>query len=205
MRLDRFIYVDATGIASLYAQLRGEDVVETLMSTEHSRASGLRLAINAFIGASGESTKSSKHGKAIKTSLKPENMLREITASLRAQGSLHRNVGDAINSSDTTKQPAWIEARHAFFVPLQQLDTMNDVRAFMFLSGFPPYDNSAPAITMSASTYHFPGARDGLLGISSHDVLFFRSLGGAPYTYSVFGSLFQTGNGYQIKPYAIHL
>jgi hypothetical protein len=54
MRLDRFIYIDPTGIASLYAQLRGEDVVETFMSTEHSRASGLRLAINAFIGGSGE-------------------------------------------------------------------------------------------------------------------------------------------------------
>ena len=205
MKLDRFIYIDGAGIASLYAQLRGEDVVETLMNMEDSRASGLSLAIKAFLGVSGESTRSSKHGKTTKTSLKPENMLREIIASLLAHGSLHRRVRDAISSTDRTKEPAWLEARHAFSVPLQQLSTMNEVHALMFLSGFPPYTDPPPPITMSASLHHFPAAHDRLLGPSSHDALFFTSLGGAPYTYSVFGSLFQTGSGYQIKPYAIHL
>jgi len=207
MNLQRFIYLDAPGIASLYAQLRGQDVVETLLSMEHNRASGWKVALSTFLGleGSGESTKSTKEAQTTKVALRPENMLREIVASLRARGMLHDSVRDAVAS--TGSGASWFEAHHQFSVS-PQIAPFNQMRAIVFVSGFPPYvepSPDVPQISMSASLHHFPTARDGQLSVSGHDALFFRSLNGRPYSYSVFGSIFSCGDGFQVKPYAIHL
>lgn len=82
------------------------------------------------------------------------------------------------------------------------------MRAVIFVSGFPPYDDGAeknPRISMSASLHHFPSARDGQLSWSGHDALLFRRLNGQPHPFSVFGSVFECGDGFQVKPYAIRL
>jgi hypothetical protein len=207
MDIHRYIYIDDPGIASLYAQLRGEDVVETLLSMEHSRASGWRLALSAFLGlgGSGDSTKSTKQAQTTKVVLRPENMLREIVASLRARGTLHDSIPAAIIA--TNGGAAWFEAHHSFSVP-PMIEQFNEMRSIVFVSGFPPYVEPSPdipQISMSASLHHFRTARDGQLPISGHDAMFFRSLKGQPYSYSVFGSIFSCGDGFQVKPYAIHL
>jgi hypothetical protein len=173
MNLERYIYLDVSGLASLYAQLRGEDVVETLTSMEHSRASGLKLAIAAFLGlsAGGEST----------------NEARKVAKKSRAS--------------------AWFDAKHLFSVP-PTLDEFNKAQAVLFVSGFPPYDNpsrSNPPISMSARLQNFPSAQDGQLSVSGHDALLFRRLNGKPHLFSVFGSVFESGDGFQVKPYAIRL
>lgn len=207
MNLQRFIYLDAPGIASLYAQLHGQDVIETLFNMEHSQASGWRVALSAFLGGSGESAKTIKEAKSVKVVLRPENMLREIAASLRAHGTLRLSIADAIAATTKTREATWFEAKHSFSVP-PQMDKFNQMRAMFFISGFPPYTEPSPdipEISMSASLHHFPNARDGQLSISGHDALFFRSLNGRPHLYSVFGSIFSCGNGFQIKPYAIHI
>jgi hypothetical protein len=165
------------------------------------------VALAAFLGGSGESSKSEKHTRTTKTTLRPENMLREIVASLRAHGSLHASIHDAIKKTASTHAPAWFEARHSFSVP-PRLDEFNRMRAIVFVSGFPPYDNPSaknPPISMSASLHHFPSARDGQLSVSGHDALFFRKLNGQAHSYSVFGSIFECGDGFQVKPYAIRL
>ena len=207
MDIHRYIYLDAPGIASLYAQLHGQDVVETLLSMEHNRASDWRMAIGAFLGlgGSGGSSKSTKEGRTAKVILRPENMLREIVASLRAQGKLHSSISNAIAAA--ASGPLWFEGRHSFSVP-QEIERFNNIRAIVFVSGFAPYVEPSPGepqISMSASLHHFPTARDGQLPLSGHDALFFRSLNGRPHSYSVFGSVFSCGDGFQIKPYAIHL
>lgn len=207
MDLNRYIYIDAPGIASLYAQLHGKDVVETLLSMEHSKASGWKMALSAFLGlgGSGETTNSSKEVKTSKTTLKPENMLREIVATLRARGSLHTSILDAI--SETQTGAVWFETKHSFSVP-PQIGKFNEVRAVVFVAGFPPYEDCSPdipRISMSASLHHFPSARDGQLSTSGHDAMFFNQLNGRPYPYSIFGSIFSCGDSFQIKPYAIHI
>ena|SRR5258708_6126999 len=207
MNLQRFIYLDAPGLASLYAQLHGQDVVETLLRMEHNHASGWKMAIGAFLGLGGgsESSRSMTEGRTTKVVLRSENMLREIVASLRANGTLHDSIPAAIafNASGA----AWFETRHSFSVP-PRMDEFNRMRAIVFVSGFPPYfepSPETPRISMSASLHHFPTARDGQLSISGHDALFFHALNGRPHSYSVFGSVFSCGDGYQVKPYAIHL
>jgi hypothetical protein len=209
MKFERFIYIDAPGIASLYAQLHGRDVVETLLSMEHSRASGWKVALGAFLGlsGSGEATKTTKEARASKVTLRPENMLREISASLRARGTLHNSVEEAIDATSSTPGAAWFEARHSFSIP-PQIEKFNEMRTVLFVSGFPPYEEPSvdiPQISMSASLHHFPTARDSQIGISGHDALFIRSLNGKPYSFAVFGSIFSCGDGFQIKPYALHL
>jgi len=207
MNPHRFIYIDAPGIASLYGQLHGEDLVETLLTMEHSRSSGWKMALNAFLGGSGESGKATKEARASRIVLRPENMLHEIVASLRAHGTLHLSIRDAIARTASTREPAWFEARHPFSVP-PKLHEYNKMRAIIFVSGFQPYMETSPAtprISMSASLHHFPSAHDGQLSASGHDALFFASLNGQPHPYSVFGSIFPCGDGFQIKPYGIHL
>ena len=49
MKLERFMYLNVAGAASLYSQLRGEDVVETLYSMEHSKAGRLAGSENGLI------------------------------------------------------------------------------------------------------------------------------------------------------------
>jgi len=207
MNLERFIYIDPTGIASLYAQLRGEDVVETICSMEHSRAHGLRLALATFIGGSGESSKSKRETRTTKTTLRPENMLREIVASLRAHGTLCSSLFDAAKVSVKSRLPVWFETRHPFTVPLP-LDVFNKTKQVVFLSGFPPYDNPSvnnPQISMPANLCNFPSVRDGHLSPSGHDGLFFTKLNSKPYSYAVFGQIFTNGEEFQVKPYAVRL
>ena len=206
MKLARFIYLDATGIASLYSQLRGEDVVETLFSMESGRSSGWKAALSAFIGGSAESSTSAKETTARKVSLRPENMLQEIKANLKAQGTLAYSIAHALASVDKTNEPAWVETKHPFSMPFQ-IKECNDMGAAVFLTGFDPMGlpvEGVAQIRMSATLNNFPSAREGCLGLSGHDAIFFRALGGANYTYSVFGSLFRSGKDFQIKPYAIH-
>lgn len=205
MDIHRFIYLDVPGIASLYAQLHGKDTVETLLSVEHSRASGWKLAISAFLGGSGETGKSTKRAETTKVVLRPENMVGEIVSKLRARNSLRDSIAEAVAA--TASGATWFEAHHEFSVP-PQIEKFNEMRAVVFLSGFPPYVEPSPRkpkITMSAGPHHFPSARDGMLSISGHEAMFFRSLNGSPYSYSVFGSIFTCGDGFQVKPYAIHL
>ena len=205
MKLSRFIYLNAMEIASLYSQLRGEDVVETLFSMESSRTSGWKAALTAFIGGSTESSASAKEATLKKVSLRPENMLQEIRANLKAQGTLARSIAQALVSVGATNEPAWFEARHPFSMPFQ-VKECNDMGAAVFLSGFDPLGlpiDGVAQMRMSAGLNNFPGAREGRLGVSGHDALFFRALGGANYAYSVFGSLFRSGKDFQIKPYAI--
>jgi len=202
MNLERFIYIDTPGIASLYAQLRGEDVVETLLGMEHGRSSSWRLAISAFLGGSGESSEAQKETQTTKITLRPENMLREIVASLRAHGSLYDSLPQAIKIATETQKPVWFESRHPFSVP-PKLDEFNRMRVIVFVSGIPPYSEPSadfPEISMSANLHNFPSAHDGQLSYSGHDALFFRQL-----KFLIFGSVFVCGDGFQVKPYAIRL
>jgi hypothetical protein len=207
MNLERFIYLDIPGVASLYAQLRGENPIETLCSIEHGRASTLKATVAKFIGLGGESSRTENETRTTKTTLQPENMVREIVASLRAHGSLHVSLSDAIGKAAQNHAPAWFDARHPFSVP-PQLEEFNQMRAVIFVSGFPPYDDGMaknPRISMSANLHYFPSARDGQLSLSGHDALFFRKLNGKPHSFSVFGSVFECGDDFQIKPYAIRI
>ncbi len=194
MNPERFIYIDAPGIASLYAQINGQDVVETLLTMEDSRTSGWKMALSAFLGGSGESNKAIKEVKATKILLRPENMVREIVMNLRAVGTLHFSVADAIARTSSTHEPAWFEARHPFSVP-PQLDQFEKMGAVVFVS--------SSQISMWASIHNFPTAQGGQIPI--HDVELFRRLAGRPCSYLVFGSIYSNGDGFQVKPFAIHL
>ena len=206
MKLQRYMYLDAPGIAGLYAQLHGHDVTETLLNTEHSRSSGLKLAIGKFLGfeGAGESSRSTREARSTKVSLRPENMLREISASLRAQGTLYTSLIEAIAATTSTHEPSWFEARHPFSVS-PEIGKFNEMRLVMFSSGFPPHFDSpdAPRISMSASLHHFPTARDGQLSFSGHEAMFFRQINGKPHPYSIFGSIFSCDDQFQIKPFSI--
>ncbi|GEM_PF-3993766 len=207
MNLKRFIYLDSPGIASLYSQLRGEDVVETMMNMESSRSSRWNLALKAFLGVSQEASSRAKEGVTKKVILRPENMVREIVSSLRAVGKLRCSIGDAIACLRTTQEPEWFETRHPFSMPLR-IEECNEMKTVVFFSGFTPFGTPVAGteqVKMSASLNHFPAAYGGYLGVSGHDAMFFRSLNGEAYSYLVFGSLFRSGEGLQIKPYAISL
>ena len=209
MLLERHIYLDTPGIASLYAQLKGEDVVETILSVEQEESEGWKLAIAAFLGVSGDadSSKKSKEARVIKKTLRPENMLREITASLRANGNLKNCIADAIREVMATGEPSWFECRHGFSVPPDAISEMNANRSMIFVSGFPPYedDPAAPRISMTAGLQNCPEARDGQLGVTGHLARYFRQMGGRPHSYKVFGSLLQAGDDFLIKPYSIRI
>jgi hypothetical protein len=170
---------------------------------EDTKTSGLKVALKAFIGASGGSKSSAKKTKTAKSKLRAENMIREIAASLNANGTLCRSMTEAVKRVNANRGAVWVEARHPFSVPLR-FDYFNEVRGVTFLAGFPPYDDPAPKITMFASLNQFPSVEGGQLSVSGHDALFFRQLGGAPYEYTFFGSFFKAGENYQVKPYAIH-
>lgn len=197
MDIKRYIYLNVPDIASLHSQLHGEDVIETLITTEHSRTTGLKLALAAFLGGSIDSGAGSKDVMAKKVTKRPENLLREIIASLRAQGVLQRSIENAKTCVNASKEPSWFEARHPFSMPFD-LHECNGQNRVVFLSG-----QKSDQIEMSASLHHFPGAREGILGMSSHDALLFKAMKGGEREFSVFGSLFSTGNGFQIKPVAI--
>jgi hypothetical protein len=132
-------------------------------------------------------------------------MVREITASLRANGQLKENLADAIRDSSVSGAPSWFEGQHGFSVPPEAIADMNSNKSMIFVSGFPPYSEASKAlkISMSASLHHCPEARDGYLGISGHLAIFFRQQGGRPYNYKIFGSLLKAGDSFQIKPYTI--
>lgn len=136
MKLERFIYLNIPHISSLYSQLRGEDVVETLCSVEHSRLTGLKLALTSFLGGSAES--SSKQAIAKKIVLRPENMIREIVASLQAHGKLHSSLMDALARTDATSNPVWFEVKHPFSMPIP-LEQCNLERTVIFQSGYTQY------------------------------------------------------------------
>jgi hypothetical protein len=164
------------------------------------------MAIAAFLGsAEADSTNSKKEFKSQKTVLRPENMLLEIIASLRASGNLCASIQDAITRARASGEPVWIDSRSAYSVAPDNIATFNSQRAIIFVSGFPPYceDPKASRVSMSASLHHCPEASDGLLGLSGHLALHFRKLDGKPYQYQVFGSFFSSGDDFQIKPYAI--
>ena len=199
------MYLNSVDIASLYAQLRGEDVIETVTSMEYSSARGIKMALAAFIKGSGDS--STKESRSVKTSARPENMLREIVASLRADGTLNTSIDQAIARTKRTNEPAWFEARHKFSIPVK-IEEFNRARTVVFLSGFPPHrQSSEPRIEMHASLAHFPSVSGGQLGVSGHDAFFIRKQNGVPYPFLVFGALsaFTSDAGFQIKPIAIRL
>lgn len=205
MKLEQFMYLDSLSIASLYAQLRGEDVVETIYGTEDTRIGGLKLAINAFLGGSAESSKSQKEMRTRKAIMRPENMLREIVTSLRANGSLHLALASAIRAIPSSNSQVFFEARHFFNVPLP-LGVFNKTKHVMFLSGFPPYDEPSPTkpkISMSANLSKFPSIHNDYLSPSGHDGLFFTKLNGRAHEYTVFGKITSVGDEYQVKPFAI--
>ncbi len=200
------MYLNAVDLACLYAQLRGEDVVETISSMEHSRTAGIKMALASFLKGSGEMAK--KESQTVKKAVRPENMLREIVASLRAHGSLNTSVEQAIAATSKSKEPAWFEARHNFSIPVK-LKEFNEMGTVIFVSGFPPHatGKNTPRIQMSASLNHFPSLRDGRLESSQHDGLFINQQNGTPYPFLIFGSLFAytSAAGFQIKPIAIRL
>jgi hypothetical protein len=139
--------------------------------------------------------------------LRPENMLREIVGSLRAQGTLYSSLPDATKATVNSRSPVWVETRHPFTVPLP-LDVFNKTKQVVFLSGFPPYDNPStdtPQISMPANLCNFPSVHDGQLSPSGHDGLLFTKLNSKPRTYSIFGQVFTNGDEFQVKPYAIRL
>ena len=199
------MYLNVAGAASLYSQLRGEDVVETLYSMEHSKASGLKFALSAFLGGGAESSAISKESNSKKTSLRAENMIREIVASLGAHGTLHHSIRAALTATDSTSAPAWFDAKHPFSMPFS-IDECNRERTVVFHSGYTRHGISIdgePHIRMPASLNHFPSAYEGQLRISGHEAMLFRSLNGSEHLFSVFGSIFRAGDSYQVNPYAI--
>lgn len=207
MKPERFIYLDNMGIANLYADMRGQDVVETAYSMEESQKSGLNLSISAFLGLGGMGESNKKEVKTFKTTLRAENMLREIIANFHACGTIHKSMQAAIEANKKLNEPQWIEARYSFSVPLK-FNEFNKNRAVTFVSGMAPYFDPSPQnppISMSASLYKFPCARDGQLSSSGHDGLLFKKLNGQPYSYLVFGALNSCAEEFQIKPYAIRL
>ncbi|MEQ1752259.1 MAG: hypothetical protein ABL974_22755 [Prosthecobacter sp.] len=191
------MYLNVSDVASLYAQLNGEDVVETLISMETSSQRGLKLAIAAFLGGGIDSLSGSKESKTKKVTKRPENMIREIAASLRANGRLLTTLKEAKERACATSEPVWFEGRHEFSMPFNVSDC-NDNNSVVFWSGDPPHH-----IEMAAGLNHFPSARNGLLGLSSHEALFFNRIRSAPHSFYVFGSVFRVGEGFQIKPMAI--
>lgn len=175
--------------------------------------------LKGMFGASGETTHGFSDTTAEKFSMTAENLLNEIQASLRAVGKLFSSFETAIAAHAASSEPVWIAGRFPFHAPQfagsGSLDRINHDRAIVFttMSGSDGYNHEdnyfrqskveMPQIDMSASLYKFPGLRDGQMGVSCHEALFFRRLGAGAHNYKVFGSLYAVGTAYQIKPYAM--
>ncbi|MCL4181552.1 MAG: hypothetical protein KJ072_27920 [Verrucomicrobia bacterium] len=217
----RYFYLDEMGLLSLHAQLNHQELVEHTVSTEDGTSSklGWSAALKAVLGASGETTEEVKEVVSHKFRLRTENMLNEIRASLRARGTLYQDFHKAAEVCRTTEEPVWVSGRYPFyaaqFTGTGGFESVNHDKAIVFSSrlqgdGYDASDNyfkhsDAPPleIVMSASLHKFPGLRDGHMGVTCHEALFFRQLGGAAFKYLIFGSLFAVGDKYQVKPYAL--
>lgn len=219
----RYFYLDEIGLTSLHAQLNHREITEHSTSAEDgtSRKFGWTGALQTIFGVNGETASAIKETVSSKFRLRAENMLTEITASLRAQGILYKDLYKAADACRETQQPVWVSGKFSFhaaqFANSGGFESVNDAKAIIFSSMLAgdTYNESDDYfkhpgqvqldIFMSASLYKFPGLRDGIMGTSSHEALFFRRLGGASFKYLVFGSFFAVGDGYQIKPYALSI
>lgn len=217
----RYFYLDEMGLLSLHSQLNHQELVEFSVSNEDdtSRKSGWSAALKAVFGVSGETTEEVKEAVSRKFRLRTENLLNEIQASLRAQGVLYTDFNKAAEVCRTREVPVWVSGRYPFhavqLAGTGGFESVNRDKAMMFSStlqddGYDASDdyfkhnNQAPLqIVMSASLHKFPGLRDGYMGASCHEALFFGQVGGAAFKYLIFGSLFVVGDKYQLKPFAL--
>ena len=208
---------------SLHAQLNHQEMVEHSVSTENGTSikSGWSAALKAVFGVSSETTEAIRESVSQKFRLRTENMLTEIQASLRARGTLYKDFHKAAEVCRVKAEPVWVSGRYAFhakqFVGGEGFDEVNRDKAVIFSSGL--YDDGYDAsdnyfkhteqaslkILMAASLHKFPGLRDGYMGVTSHEAIFFRQVGGGAFKYLIFGSLFSVGDQYQLKPYALSI
>jgi hypothetical protein len=216
MKLFRFFYIDESGLASLHAQLVHGEIGESTIATEHTHADkkSLKLSFFSLFGAADwEGARAAKEATTRKLKARAENMLTEICASLRATGDLDTTFSSAVAKTRSTGEPAWFYGREQFRVPQFAAGTalLNKDRAIVFESGSEGYDSSdhyykhvpGPRVIMSASLFKFPGARDGQLGDTSHEALFFRQFVNSPVSLLVFGSVYCAAEIVQIKPLAL--
>lgn len=217
----RYFYLDEMGVLSLHAQLNHYELLEHSVASEDgtSRKSGWSAALKAVFGVSGETTQEVKEAVSRKFRLRAENMLKEIQASLRARGTLYKDFHKGAEVCRATEEPVWVSGRYALratqFTDAGGFESVNRDKAVVFSAGlqddgYEASDNYFKCtghptlrIVMTASLHKFPGLRDGYMGPSTHEALFFGQLRGAAFKYQIFGSLFAVGDQYQIKPYAL--
>ena len=115
MKLLRYFYIDELGLTSLHAQLTHGEVTESVTTTEHTNTDkkSLKLSFLSLIGAADmECAHAAKEAMTRKLRLRAGNMLREISASLRAAGELHTEFSAAAAKTRSSGEPAWFSGRH---------------------------------------------------------------------------------------------
>ena len=222
-----YIYLDAQGIASLYAQTT--DRVEIEFTEGHSRQGrgevGLKLGfgnlLSSLLGlreAGAETRLEELHGHIdkAKTTLTVELKLQQQSDYLTKTRKCFGSLEDAANSISERGGGAYVRAIEKFDAPDFQrgvggITAINSSGAVVFTLD-PKYDPSERYFKQGRFHFVMPASLkkfsrcDGYMGATSHDAIMFRGFSGRDIPLGLFGYVTRHSEiACQVKPYAIWL
>jgi hypothetical protein len=222
-----YIYLDVTGIESLYAQI--VESVETSRTTTTQKGvatkvgAGLRLRnflIKLLSGLEGEasaelarSVAQTEQSTRVQTT---EHRLERILDFLSKSGDDHffKSLSDAMRRLQAAKGPVFINIRDTFNAPqfyghTLGVDSVNSHGYLMLEKGGTDdytyrddyYKQPTGTVKLSASIKKM--RTKGVMGATSHEAIYIRGFHGRQVPLCVFGTLSGTPDYSQIKPFAI--
>jgi hypothetical protein len=211
-----YLYLDALGIESLFAQT--VDRVETEFTESRKTGSkdgaGVKLGIGKGIaallgfeaGAKLDTEKTRSNLQSTKSTLTVENKLARLLAYLSASDNLILTLPSAIGAAMDRKSSVFVKCQAEFDMPQVRkhgggIDLINEDGAALFeVTSL----GKCKKVSMAASLAKFPRVRDERLGRISHEALFFQGHKGRNVPLDLFGNLRQIAAAEcQIKPYAL--
>lgn len=222
-----YIYLDHTGIESLYAQ-----AVESL---ETSRVTTVKRELSAKgrAGArfrnvlvkmlTGFEAEVSAEGTGSETRIEQRTTLRTIEQKLNAiieflsksgKGYYFTNLADAVRHVQARQEQVFLNIHERFNAPqffghASGFDRVNADRYLLFQKGGAlDYDDSDSYYRQTTAVIKLSASIDKMragpvMGATSHEAVFLRGFGGRGVPLSVFGTLTDAGEYFQIKPIAL--
>jgi hypothetical protein len=213
---DVYMYLDAAGIESLFAQT--VDRVETEFqqsikkglkggaSVKFGIGKGLAALLGLDAGAKLEAERTKTELGSAKLTLTVEHKLRRLLKYLLTSENLAVDLAGAVGILANTRASVFLKIHTTFDMPKMMkkgrgIETINEDGAALFET---VGEGSYAKVAMAASVAKFCRAPKGRLGRISHESLYFERQNGRNVPLNVFGSLRGiSASECQIKPYAI--
>jgi hypothetical protein len=221
-----YIYLDRSGIESLYAQKteRLEIELVQIRSTEGRAKAGVAVGFGSLLtsllgvklGAETELERARGYIDEARTRLTVEHKLQQLPEYLTKTNICFGSLEDAA-SKCSVGEIVYVNGVEKFEAPdfypgRGGVREINESRSMVFTAdrSYDPSDEyfkkGTLNIVMAASLRNFTRLRDERMGATSHDAIMFRAFEGHRIPLGVFGYLMRHSDlAFQIKPYAIWL